>query len=296
MNFLSLKSNVNTFTGIKRPNQKNGQQELSGKLPFGATLPSALTPSNPNDVFTSKENIDDALDLLFGTQKTPEKPKRRLNDTDSNILEESADKSLNDNPFRVELKIGKTENELQKIKEKIELFKILDLDLNKQQYQEYQEKEKALQKQLDTEKQEYKNLGLSYRITMVFSEVYVKSKEIILTAREKTNDACEKLLPPLRKNDNINSELKKFDILQKNIFEITSKKSNPFGENENNLQNLVAYINRANQVSRNLSKQVNENMFINFGSKLKSFTGSLAEKTNEKLNYFRTFLPLKKAD
>ena len=207
----------------------------------------------------SSENIfQKELDCLF--DKAPEESfmqiRKRINDFDSRLILENAQNTVNNQSLKIELKITSTEKELQKVYDQIRLLELLDLDYDKQRLDDLYSAKEILEKQITSLKDEYKKMGLIYRISDDISELISACKSVI--PDDFLNDIrkkSEKFWPFMRKTYELNSEIQKLKLLHQKLSEKTHH-SIPFGENEKEIKTFVAFWSKAKQIDAKINKMV----------------------------------------
>ncbi|MFA6989282.1 MAG: hypothetical protein WC197_04350 [Candidatus Gastranaerophilaceae bacterium] len=214
----------------------------------------------------SSENIfQKELDCLF--DKNPEESfiqiRKRINDFDSRLILENAQNTMNNQSLKIELKISSTEKEFQKVDDQIRLLELLNLDYDKERLADLYKTKKIIEKQITSLKDEYKKMGLIYRISDDISELVsactsVASKGFLNDGRKK----LEKFLPFMKKTYELNSEIQKLKLLHKKLSE-KSNHSTPFGENEEEIKTFVAFWSKAKQIDAKINKIVKNKNNLN---------------------------------
>lgn len=219
--------------------------------------------SSPNYFLTgNSENIfTKELDYLF--DKAPEESfvqiRKRINDFDSSLILENAQKTVNNQSLKIELKISSTEKELEKVNDQIYLLELLNLDFDKERLSDLYKTKTILEKQIMLLKDEYKKMGLIYRISDDLSELFslcksVFPKDFLSEIRKK----IEEFLPFMKKTCELNSEIQKLKLLHQKLSEKPDNRKIPFGEKEKEIKNFVAFWSKAKQIDAKINKLIKE--------------------------------------
>ena len=180
---------------------------------------------------------------------------RRLNDYDSNLLEEGAYKDVDDELFKIEYKISKAEENIKILDSQIQAARdISDYDL----INELTTRREMLIIELETLILSYNEKSLSAkfsgRISNIFSaqnkknhfkKFFEKFSNIILSILPKRLSSVLELKRSLTKLENIN----------KSVDELMSFKA-PYGENLNKYEQLSKYIIKANSIQAKISNHI----------------------------------------
>jgi len=240
----------------------------SAELPYFIKEPKEnlfIASSEATNVFYT--NIDELknkdLDLLFNkTSNSFEQFKKRLNDYDTNIMEQNAKNSIKDQSLKIELQIQETERELEKIQEHIDLIKTLKIDYDKTKLDILIENKKILDNKLNEQKEIYKKLGLTYNIADVLSETLTKTEKKFNFNNIITNNPVYKFIqeavPALKNKIMLKNEIGSFVLLNKKLKEFASNKAVPFGESESNLKHFTYLFDKANQIDAKIKKMLDE--------------------------------------
>lgn len=104
-----------------------------------------------------------------------------INDLDENILNKNYDVKINIRSLRLEIRLERAEDKLKKVKEEQKMNEVLGLDVP-----EHTEKlgktRQRLENEINTYRQEYRSLGMSYKIADTLSQ----ANKIL---KEKTGEA-----------------------------------------------------------------------------------------------------------
>ena len=191
--------------------------------------------------------------------KSSTEPARRLNDYDFNLLKEDAYKDVSDDVFKLEYKITKTTEEIKSLQAQLETAdEIKD-----------SERINELKSRLITLKEDYETLigmyhekSVSAKITVGLSGIFggkIKAGiDFIKDFVSKISDAAISKMP---KNLISVFELKKslntLENINKSVDELIKMKI-PYGEQRDKYAKLSKYINKANsiyfEISRNIKK------------------------------------------
>jgi len=213
-----------------------------------------------NDDGRQQKNQNIFSNLLQEVPKdTFEKSYKRLNDTDSNILNKNMVQYLPTDSLRIELQIEKAENSLKDVDKEINSIKLLELDKNGNKIAQLEEKKGLINKEIQDYRSQYRELGLIYKITDIVTDGYNKAKDkfqeakVAFTGRSLITKA-KKLIPGLQEREELREILNKLDALQTNTEKVFSTKTNPIGENHKYFNEITILMTKANKLDAQTSK------------------------------------------
>lgn len=211
-------------------------------------------PSEGNFFASQPEN--------FASENKNHSASNRLNDFDSNILENNAYQDISDEMLKIEHKIGLLENSLAKITGEIEVLQSLGKST---QIPELISRKSALEKEIADLNEKYSELGLSAKISgQIASVVNFTSNKKINSFTKAKDFMAKKVLAKISKKFNYSQKmqeaLEKLSNINANVDELITMQT-PYGEKIGRYEMLTAYLNRANtihaQISQNLEKNEN---------------------------------------
>ncbi len=184
---------------------------------------------------------------------------RRLNDYDSNILKEDAYKDIDDEVFKLEYKISRTESEIKDIEEQINAAEEI-IDLNKKQDLEY--KLNTLRKEHKDLLDAYNEATLSAKITDSVSSVVKKTLgSNFITLKSKLSGISESLLSkmPLKLTSalKVKKSLSTLENINKSVDKLITM-TVPYGETTDKYKQLSKYILKANTIQSEISDYLNK--------------------------------------
>lgn len=183
----------------------------------------------------------------------------RMNDLDSNILENNAYQELPDEMFKIEHKMGLLEESISKLNNEIETLESLGYDI--QVYNLKSQKEK-LEKELTQLNAEYSKLGLSSKISGQIASAmsFTSRKKINIFSRAK-RFVSKKILAKLSKRFNFSETMKdaldNLSNINYSVDELIKMKA-PYGETVKRYEKLTAYLNKANLIHSQISRNIND--------------------------------------
>ena len=182
---------------------------------------------------------------------------RRLNDYDSNLLKEGAYKDVQDDLFRMEYKISRTENEIKNFEKQIQAAKdIKDYNL----INELDSRKKILEVELQTLILNYNSKSVSAKVTdkifnlfkykqtsklTFFHNTLIKLSNLIHSKMPRCLVSPFELKRSLEKLENINNSVD--ELISMNI---------PYGENYNKYEQLSKYIIKANSIQADINRHI----------------------------------------
>lgn len=225
-----------------------------------------IKPNNSNNIFLpSLSNRSDAN--FFASNPNPEKdidtkkesstPSGRINDYDSTILENNAYQEISDEMFKIEHKIGLLEQSLSKISNEIDALQNLGYAT---QIADLEDRKQKIEQELAELNKKYSELGLSAKISgQIASVVNFTSNKKTSTFSKIKKFVSKKILAKISKkfdySQNMKEALGKLSNINSSVDELISMQV-PYGETINRYEKLTAYLNKANvihsQISRNM--------------------------------------------
>ncbi len=203
--------------------------------------------SNKENFFLQPENLS-----LHGNVT---EPLRRLNDYDSNILQQEAYKDVKDELFKLEYKLTRTEEELKSLEAQIQSAKDIHDFKNaeilfirqKQLIEEYRELSEI-----------YNNTSLSAKISGgIFNKVSHRLKTKYSGIRKSLDLLGGLILSKLPKRFSqaleIRKSLGKLENINKSVDELMTLQT-PYGEGGDKYIQLSKYITKANYIQSEISR------------------------------------------
>ncbi len=181
---------------------------------------------------------------------------RRLNDYDSNLLEEDAYKDVQDDLFKLEYKISRTEKEIQNFEKQIQVAKdIKDSIL----IGELEARKKILEAELEGLIIGYNNKSISAKVTDKFFNLFKlrqrKQKTIFNNNFSNISDFILSKMPKrILSIFELKKSLEKLENLNNSVDELMSMNI-PYGENYNKYDQLSKYIIKANSIQADINRQ-----------------------------------------
>lgn len=216
------------------------------------TLKSVNTPSDANFFGSNSDKKEEKPKQEFATSGS------RINDFDSKILENNAYQEISDEMFKIEHKMGLLENTLSKINNEIEALESLGEGI--QVYDLKNRKQKIEQELADLNKK-YAELGLSSKISGQIASV------VNFTSSKKSNSfsnlkkfLSKKVLSKLSKKFDYSQDMKealyKLSNINSSVDELINMQV-PYGETISRYEKLTAYLNKANVIHSQISRNMN---------------------------------------
>lgn len=183
----------------------------------------------------------------------------RLNDYDSNIMENTAYREVDDEMLKIEYRINILEELLSKIKKEIE--DMADFG-NVSVLNQLITRKIAIEKELAELNKKYSELGLGAKISGQIASVvnFTSKKKSTPLSKTKTflfKKVLGKLSKKFKYSQNIKEALEKLSNINSNVDELITMQV-PYGETINRYEKLTAYLSKANllhsQISQNFNK------------------------------------------
>jgi len=210
---------------------------------------SSSTNRSDENFFASVTNIE--------AKEKKQSVSTRMNDFDSSILENNAYQVLPDEMLKIEHKISLLENSLTKISVEANAMNGF---AESSQIKENEERKKLVEKELADLKKKYSELGItakiSGQITSVVNFTSAKKNSVL----SKTKDfLANKVLAKISKNFHHSQEMKatleKLSSINANVDELITMQV-PYGETISRYERLTAYLNKANVIHSQISKDL----------------------------------------
>lgn len=197
-----------------------------------------------NNFFTQTDK-----DSLFNIM--PSEPSRRLNDYDYNILKEGAYRDVDDEIFKLEYKIAKTEEEIKELEEQIlSANEIYDYYLA----DNLTARKTKLEDELRTLTQIYKEASISAKISGGFASKIKKDlSPIRKTVNALTDFVISKLPGKFSSILSVRQSLKKLENINRSVDDLM-KYQYPYGEAGEKYEQLSKYIAKANSIQSEIYK------------------------------------------
>jgi len=229
---------------------------------FGKVKPSNMLAS-------SKSNQSTALESNFfapklepdGSNHTQQASSsgHRMNDYDSNILENHSYQLISDEMLKIEHKMGLLEQLLTKLGNEIDALESLGYVI---QISDLKERKKKIEDELAELNKEYAQMGLSTKISgQIASAIGFKSNTKNSRFSKVKEFISKKILAKMSKkfgNSQVMKEsLDKLSSINSNVDELIHLQV-PYGETISRYEKLTAYLNRANVIHSQIFKSMNK--------------------------------------
>lgn len=231
-----------------------------GKIKSTSIISSSIGKPPDENFFTAQQN---PKKQEKEDKKETYTPGSRMNDFDSNILENNAYQAIADDMFKLEHKINLLEESLNKITSEIETLESLGYDV---QVSNLKERRLKLEQELIETNKQYSSLGLSTKFSgQIAGAVNFSSKKFgVLSSMKKF--LSRKILAKISKKFNyrqtIGDALSNLSNINSNVDDLI-KMQIPYGENISRYEKLTAYLNKANmihsQINKNITKTTKKN-------------------------------------
>lgn len=234
------------------------------EVKFGKIVPNGLVNSNifieasagKDDNFFASENGSNL------NQKNADTPSSgvRINDFDSNILENNAYQTIADDMFKIEHKIGILEEVLSKLDNEIEALNSLGEVI---QISELIERKKKVELELAEMNKKYSELGLSAKISGQIASVasFTSKNKNSLEKFKKliSKNVLAKISKKFNYSQNMKDALDKLSNINLSVDELINMQV-PYGETSKRYEKLTAYLNKANVIHSQISRNINSSL------------------------------------
>lgn len=225
-----------------------------------------INNANGNNFFTSAKFDDEQGNFFasFNNSQNPIKNKKnqnsqRLNDYDSNILEKTAYQKISDDMLKIEHRISILENSLKKVSGEIDALQSFGDSIH---INSLVDKKQLIEEEIEELNEKYSELGLSAKISgQITSVINFSSKNKTGIFSKIKNFISKKILAKVSKKfgyrENIKEALTKLSSINSNVDELITMHT-PYGETFSRYEKLTAYINKANSIHAQISKNLKE--------------------------------------
>lgn len=197
----------------------------------------------------SKNNFFDAQN---SSATTPFLSSHRLNDYDSNILNNNSVKDISDEFIKLEYKIAEKTEILEGIQTKIKgaelLGKLLDV-------MELKIQAKTLEKELSELKEQYSKRNFTGKLTGTVAKQHKKQPFIIRMQKFISRKIISKVSKKFKSIMDLGDSLDTLKSINQNVDELIAMKV-PYGETNASYEKLTAYLYRANKIHSQISKSM----------------------------------------
>ena len=205
--------------------------------------------------FASASNLENSL----VSKDSPINSSSRMNDYDSNILENNAYHDIPDESLKLEHKISILEKKLVKVNSEATLMSSF---ADNDRLKENLARKKVIEAELMNLKKKYSELGLSAKISGQIASVigFTSNQKSSLVSSTK-RFFSKKIFSKISKKFNYSNEMKdalgKLSSINSNVDELITMQV-PYGETINRYDKLTAYLNKANVIHSQISKNLKD--------------------------------------
>ena len=227
-----------------------------GKIMKNNLFLSSVSEHKEDNIFASNPVTKN----IFNNNKTkPSTSSSRLNDFDSNILENNAYLELTDDMLKIEHRMGILEDILSKINDDIENFRGFGDVL---QVNELLLRKQAAEDELEKLSKKYSESGLSAKLSgQIASAVnFTSNKKTNIFSKAKkflSRNVLAKISKTFNYSQDMKEALEKLSNINSNVDDLIKLKV-PYGEKRNRYERLTAYLKKANVIHSQISRNFKE--------------------------------------
>lgn len=182
---------------------------------------------------------------------------RRINDLDSNILEEKAYENVESEPLKLEYRIEEKEKAIQSLNKKITAA---DTVGDQQELFSLRIKKQRLEQELRDLYKEYTSQDLSSKLSGKINNAAAgirQRKMPVINAIKRfiKRHILARISKRFKSIVTIGDSLETLDAINKNVDELLSMKT-PYGETKQNYQKLTEYLYKAHKIRSQINKSV----------------------------------------
>lgn len=233
----------------------------------------------PNNNFKINLSIENSGDNFFANSNSEQNnfeqnhqgpSAGRINDLDSNILENNAYQTLPDELFKLEHKINNLEEMLAKLNNEIETLEGLGYDI---QIYDLKSRKMKLEEELAELNSKYTSFGIgskiSGKLSLAVNSAKGKKNNIFISTRTFiSKNVLSKISKKFSHKENLKEALENLSNINSSVDELI-KLQVPYGESINRYDKLTAYINKANVIHSQISRNMNVTKNVSPIKKLK---------------------------
>lgn len=181
---------------------------------------------------------------------------RHLNDYDSNILQKEAYRDVNNEVFKLEYKIAKTEEELKQLEGQIQTAKdIHDFELTEKLYSRYKQLKFELSELVELYNETSLSAKISGEITGIFPGLKSHFRSLKRLFEGFESMIISRLPKKLSSSIELKKSLEKLENINKSVDELMTLQT-PYGEAGDKYVQLSKYITRANSIHAEISRSL----------------------------------------
>lgn len=206
--------------------------------------------NNGNNFFLKEENKSSYLLNFYKTD-----PNKRLNDYDSNLLEEDAYKDLKDELLRLEYEMSKLQNDISSIDFQMISAREINDDIS---VLELKKRKETLINKYNSLKVLYNDKSLSTKISNNLVSVFEKKNSKLINFLIKLKIRFIEFLKLSMPNQlsiffEVRNSLNKLESINKSLDDLVSNKV-ALGDHINKYEQLSKYIIKANSIQQDVSR------------------------------------------
>lgn len=221
---------------------------------FFTELPEESSVSPDANFFTQQSNFD-----FKDERRNQPFQGQRLNDLDSNILENNAYQEMPDEMFKLEHKIGMLEASLTKIDNEIKTLESFGYGI---QVFELKNRRIKIKEELDNLNKRYSSFGLGSKISgHIASAVNSTKNQKLNSVNNVKTFLSKKVLAKVSKkfdySQKIKEALESLSDINLSVDELIQMQT-PYGESINRYEKLTAYLNKANVIHSKITLNIDD--------------------------------------
>lgn len=245
-------NNTSAQNGANPLDKKDFFQLTKQQLSVNIEKYETVLKTPPVTIFNTQQIDDKKL------QERPVVFQKRINSTDSAMLEESAYIALDDQELKLEKRIESYENSLSQINEKLVVAQTIN---DEKAIKELLSGKKLIERNLANLQQQYQQQNFETGLTSALT----KAMNFPQKMKENLQKAFKSFLrrskflrkyTPLVKAMMVKDTLGKLDKINKSVDELVKMKV-PFGEQEERYETLVNHLSRAGALHSQILKELN---------------------------------------
>jgi len=184
---------------------------------------------------------------------------KRLNDLDTNILNNNLFKFLPLDSLRIELQLELSEKRMKDVETDMKVLSFLGYDKESKNYDALEQRKQFIQEEILNYRKEYRDLGAIYKVADTVTDIFQKTRNKALDTKvafmgTSFVKGIKDFFPGIKVGDEIKQTLNNSLLFNKSVSNLLSTTVTPFGENEQRFNELAQMMVKANSLDFKISK------------------------------------------
>lgn len=187
---------------------------------------------------------------------------KRLNDLDTEIINKNLYKFLPVDSLRIELQLEMSEKRMKEVETDMKVLSFLGVEKESEKFAALEQKKQNISKEILQYRQEYRELGVMYKVTDSFADLLQKTKNRVTDAKvafmgSSFISTIKSVVPAIKAREEIKQTLNNSLMFDSSLSSMLSTTVTPFGENEQRFKEFAHVMTKANGLDFKISKLLN---------------------------------------